>query len=92
MNSFWNQSLVVVALWMIPFSVAQAAEPARDSAAPWLTTLSLGNGGYWRQRVRIVLHNGADQPADGQTVEVKVGKADGLADLEGVPCRRLATG
>ncbi|MGA2258239.1 MAG: hypothetical protein ABSG53_26535, partial [Thermoguttaceae bacterium] len=75
---------------MTSTAVAAPAQPrATDGAAQWLTTLNLANDGYWRQRIRIVLHNDADQPIEGQAVEVRIGKADGLADLEGVSADAL---
>ena len=81
---FSFQRLLVLALcWTSAAAVAPAKVLAADTAAPWRTTLSLGNDGYWKQRIRVVLRNDADQPAEGQALEVKVGKGDGLADLEG---------
>ncbi|MGO8751481.1 MAG: glycoside hydrolase domain-containing protein [Thermoguttaceae bacterium] len=79
----FQQVLVLALCWTSTAAVAPARVLATDAAAPWRTTLSLGNDGYWKQRIRISLRNDADQPAEGQTLEVKVGKGDGLADLEG---------
>ncbi len=77
----FQQVLVLALCWTSTAAVAPARVLATDAAAPWRTTLSLGNDGYWKQRIRISLRNDADQPAEGQTLEVKVGKGDGLADL-----------
>jgi hypothetical protein len=57
---------------------------AATAAQPWLTTMSLANDGYWRQRIHLVLRNDTDQPQAGQPVAVKIGKHDGEADLEGM--------
>jgi hypothetical protein len=56
---------------------------AATAAQPWLTTMSLANDGYWRQRIHLVLHNDTAEPLAGQPLEVTIGNRDGQADLEG---------
>jgi hypothetical protein len=51
--------------------------------------MSLANDGYWRQRVHLVLRNTTGEPLAGQPVEVKIGKGDGQADLDGVRADEL---
>ena len=60
-----------------------------DPAQPWLQTLCLGNDGWWRQRIRVVVRNNSDQPLAGEPLEIKIGKGDGQADLEGTSADAL---
>ena len=53
------------------------------AADAWHSSLYLGNDGVWRQRVRIDIRNGRDREANGEPVALRVGKADGEADLVG---------
>ena len=51
--------------------------------------LYLGNGGYWRQRVRIEIRSGLDRDAAGEPVEVRIGGRAGEADLVGTPAEAV---
>jgi hypothetical protein len=62
---------------------------AATAAQPWHTTMSLANDGYWRQRIRLVLHNETVRPLAGQPVEVKIGAGDGEAALAGARADEL---
>ena len=62
---------------------------AATAAQPWHTTMSLANNGYWRQRIRLVLHNETARPLAGQPVEVKIGAGDGEAALAGARADEL---
>jgi hypothetical protein len=85
MNTCATRSLAILALCSSLSSAADLPKPpSGENEAPWLTSLSLGNGGYWRQRIRVAVGNNADQPARGQTLELKIGKDDDRPDLEGV--------
>jgi len=53
------------------------------SAQDWHNSLYLGNDGVWRQRVRVDIRNGRDREANGEPVALRVGKAEGEADLVG---------
>lgn len=55
-------------------------------AAPaWHQALYLGNDGYWRQRVPIVVTNPGPAAQAGLPVAIPVGAADGQVPLVGVP-------
>lgn len=43
----------------------------------------LANGGYWRQRIPIIIRNDTDRPAAVEPVPVRIGKGKGEADLVG---------
>lgn len=53
------------------------------TAADWHQSLYLGNDGWWRQRIPIVIRNDMDRDAEGDAVIMPVGKGPGEADLEG---------
>ncbi|OGV65942.1 MAG: hypothetical protein A3K19_33060 [Lentisphaerae bacterium RIFOXYB12_FULL_65_16] len=53
------------------------------AAAPWPQSLYLGNGGLWQRRVEVQIRNDSDQPAVGEPVILRVGVADGEAELAG---------
>ena len=61
-----------------------AEETRGASERPWHTSLCLGNDGYWRQRIRLVVHNPADHALVGEPVDVTIGKAQGQVDIEGM--------
>jgi len=58
-------------------------------AQDWHHPLYLGRGGYWRGRVPIRIQNRTDEAVAGRPVAVRVGEADGEADLAGVLARGL---
>jgi hypothetical protein len=53
------------------------------AAAAWHHPLYLGNDGYWRQRVRVDVHNAGPNAAGGAPVAVQVGGGAGEANLVG---------
>lgn len=53
------------------------------SGAAWHGSLYLGNGGDWRQRIRVEIRNGMDREAAGEPAAVRIGKGEGEADLVG---------
>lgn len=57
--------------------------PLSAGAAPWHDGLYLANGGYWRQRIRVEIHNEMDRAAAGDPVSLPVGSAPGAAALAG---------
>ncbi len=65
------------------FAILLSCLFAQPQAAPWSTTLYLGNGGLWRQRIPIAVTNGGATPAAGTVVTVRVGKGEGEANLAG---------
>ncbi len=71
-------------LSLLLFALQLGAGPA-----PWSTTLSLPNGGLWRERVAITLQNRGDQPAAGAAVELPIGSGPGEAKLQGEEARAL---
>ncbi len=60
-----------------------APGPQKDSPPPWRTSLHLGNGGLWRQRIAVEVRNAMNRPAAGEPVEVRVGAGEGEANLAG---------
>ena len=72
--------------------VAFASAGDIGSAAPtqpWPQALCLGNDGYWRGRLRVVVRNDSGRPLAGNPVEVAIGRTVGQADLEGVSADAL---
>ena len=63
------------------FALAFAAVLA--SADAWHHPLYHCRGGYWRQRVAVVVRNGGEQPVEGRPVSVAVGDAAGQLPLVG---------
>ena len=56
----------------------------QTGAAPaWHHPLYLGNGGLWRQRIQVMIHNDMDRAVAGEPVAVVVGKGAEQADLVG---------
>jgi hypothetical protein len=53
------------------------------AAAEWHHPLYLGDGDYWRSRVRVVVRNGMGRDAAGAPVSVKVGSGAGEARMVG---------
>jgi len=53
------------------------------AAADWPRELSLPGGGFWRQRIEVVLENGMERAARGEPVDLVVGKGEGRIDLAG---------
>ena len=54
-------------------------------AVDWHHPLYLSGGGWWRQRIRVVVHNDSDRPLEGRPVGILVGNEKGqaaLADLD----------
>lgn len=54
---------------------------AATAAEVWHHPLYLGRGGYWQQRVAVVVHNASDQPVEGRAVVVPIGEATGQLPL-----------
>lgn len=52
-------------------------------AVEWHSRLALDGGGWWRARLRVVVHNEQDRPAQGDPVAVPIGSQPGQADLVG---------
>ncbi len=52
-------------------------------AGEWHGRLALDGGGWWRARLRVVVHNEQDRPVQGAPVCVPVGSQAGEADLAG---------
>ncbi len=76
----------VLALTCAVAGAAPAPEVAPTPAAPtaeWHSGLYLGNGGYWRQRVRVDVRNEMDRGATGEPVALRIGSGAGEADLAG---------
>jgi hypothetical protein len=61
----------------------------KEPAPPWKTSLYLGNGGLWRQRIAVEVRNGMDRPLAGEPVEVRVGTGEGEAALAGAAADAL---
>lgn len=53
------------------------------SAPSWHHPLYLGNGGVWHQRLALDIRNATDRPIAGTPETVRIGKAEGQADLVG---------
>jgi hypothetical protein len=54
------------------------------AATPWHTGLYLGNEGYWRQRVPIVVRNEGPRDLAGEPVALRIGGGDGEVPIEGL--------
>lgn len=53
-------------------------------AAPsWHQKLYLGNGGLWRQRLQVTIHNDTNRAAEGEPVDLPIGAGPGQANLVG---------
>ncbi len=70
--------MLKAALILAVFCVAGTA-----AAAEWHHPLYLGNGDYWRSRVRVEVRNGMSREAAGAPVSVKVGPGAGEARMVG---------
>lgn len=66
-----------------------ATAAAGWAAAPWHTGLYLGNEGYWRVRVPVLVRNEGPRDAAGAPVDVVVGDGAGQAPLAGLPADGL---
>jgi len=55
------------------------------AASSWHTGLYLGNDGYWRQRVPVVVRNEGARELAGEPVELPVGPGDGQVAIGGLP-------
>ena len=55
----------------------------------WAQSLYLGNGGYWRQRLRVQVHNAGSHDARGLPVAVLIGPGPGQANLAEVPAESV---
>jgi hypothetical protein len=55
------------------------------AATAWHGGLYLGNEGYWRQRVPVVVRNEGERDLAGEPVELVIGKGDGQVAIEGLP-------
>lgn len=53
------------------------------SATEWHRSLYIGNGGYWRQRLRVEVRNDMEREALGEPVALRIGPGPGEADLTG---------
>lgn len=82
-------SLRLCASVSLCLAAAILLQPAPSDAQEWHSSLYLGNGGVWRQRIRVTLRNDGDQEAAGTPVALRVGKGDGEADLAGRPASEV---
>ena len=55
--------------------------PTVAVAVQWHHPLYLDGGGWWRGRIRVVVQNELQRPANGEPVAVKIGNGPGEADL-----------
>lgn len=55
----------------------------------WHHPLYLGNGGVWRSRVPVQIHNETDRDAAGAPVAVQIGDAGGQVPLAGSPAEAI---
>ena len=58
-------------------------------ATEWSHPLDLAGGGWWRQRIRVTVHNQSDALLAGAPVEVPLGKAEGKADVVGTSAEAI---
>ena len=62
---------------------------AESVLAEWHYPLCVNGGGWWRQRIKVVVRNDRSRAVDGEPVVVKVGSGPGEADLAGQSARAV---
>jgi hypothetical protein len=63
--------------------LAAALCATAGAATAWHYPLYLANGGYWRQRVEVSVHNSQDKDIAGESVSVHIGTGPNDANLVG---------
>ena len=62
---------------------------AESVIAEWHHPLYLSGGGWWRQRIKVVVRNDRSRSVAGEPVALKVGSGPGEADLAGQSARAV---
>ena len=70
-------------------AVALVALMAEGVLAQWHDPLCQSGGGWWRQRIKVVVRNDRSRAVGGEPVVLKVGSGPGEADLAGQSARAV---
>lgn len=81
MSQFPRRALLT-AILLVPFT-------ADSACAQWHHPFCLDGGGWWRQRIKVVVHNERSSPVAGEPVALTVGTRPGEADLTGQSARAV---